>query len=292
MPPAVARHRVRLALRRAREAAGRTQAQVAGALDWSLSKVNRIEAGEVNISTTDLQALLRLLGIDESAQAAQLLAEARQARSRGWWWEEARYREGLTPGTISLIQYEMGANEIRVYNPTVVPGMLQTRQYAERMLEFWDDKLTPAERKVRLEVRMRRRDEILTRPDPPRYYLILDESVMYRQVGGPRVMADQLRELTRLAAEPHIIIRVAPFSEGLVLATLGPFIVFDLGDEENATLYREYHIYDEVDEDPAVVGSHRNYFEQMWYQCLTPDSSVELFDRRITEILRANDRGA
>jgi transcriptional regulator with XRE-family HTH domain len=274
MPPAVARHRVRLALRRAREARGLTQQYVAATLEWSLSKVNRIESGDVNVSSTDLQAMLRLFEVTDPDRVQQLLAEARQARSRGWWWEKPHYRENLTPGILALMQYEMGASEIRVFHPTLVPGLLQTHDYAEYVLNFWANELTEAERDTRLEIRMWRREQALMRPDPPNYLVILDESVMSRHVGGPQIMSEQLNELAALAGKPHITVRIMPFADAAVLTMLGPFIIFDLGDDDSEVLYREGHLLDELNEEPTTVRRYRKYFDQMWGRCMTRNESL------------------
>lgn len=290
MPPAVARHRVRLALRSAREARGLTQQHVADTLEWSLSKVNRIESGDVNISSTDLQAMLRLFEITDPDRVQQLLAEARQARSRGWWWEKPHYRENLTPGILSLMQYEMGASEIRVFHPTLVPGLLQTHDYAEYVLNFWANELSEAERDTRLEIRMWRREQALMRPDPPNYLVILDESVMSRHVGGPQIMSEQLNELAALAGKPHITVRIAPFSDAAVLTILGPFITFDLGGDDSEVLYREGHLVDELSEEPSIVRRYREYFDLMWSRCRTSDESLRLIENRAADMLSTVDR--
>src|SRR5215813_2073851 len=107
--PAVARRRLRLALRNAREAKGLTQAQVAERLEWSLSKVNRIEGGEVTVSNTDLQALLHLYEVAEPDRIEQLTEDGRAARRRGWW-DQPRYRESTTPATLQLLQFESQAS--------------------------------------------------------------------------------------------------------------------------------------------------------------------------------------
>lgn len=291
VPPAVARHRVRLALRRAREARGLTQQQVAETLEWSLSKVNRIESGDVNISSTDLQAMLRLFDVTDLDRVQQLLAEARQARSRGWWWEEPHYRENLTPGILSLMQYEMGASEIRVFHPTLVPGLLQTHDYAEYVLNFWASELSAAERDTRLEIRMWRREQALMRPDPPNYLVILDESVMSRHVGGTRIMSEQLNELAALAGKPHITVRIVPFADAAVLTILGPFIIFDLGTSDGEVLYRETQLLDELNEEASVIVRYRKYFDQMWNRCMTREESLRLIESSAAEMLSSIDRG-
>ena len=278
--PAVARRRLRLALRKAREAKGLTQAQVAESLDWSLSKVNRIETGEVTVSTTDLHALLRLFGVVDPAEVDRLVADARASRRRGWW-DEPRYRQHLTPAMLQLFQFEAEATTIRVFHPTLIPGLLQTRAYAEAVLAVWRDRLDEAVRATRLEARLQRRGHVFGRPDPPRYLLILDESVLYRRLGGTDVMIEQLRELLALTRQPYLALRVVPLADTAVMAMLGVSSILDLGDDENAVLYREGVLQDEIIHNPDDVAYHRQLFDQIWRTALPEDASARMVEAHV-----------
>lgn len=287
--PAVGRRRLRLALRRAREAKGLTQGQVADSLEWSLSKVNRIEAGDVTVSSTDLRALLALLDVIDDAVVDRMTEDARASRRRGWW-DEPRYREHLTPGTLQLLQFEGEATVIRCFQPTLIPGLLQTHAYADAIFLFWSHELSEADRAVRLELRMRRRSPVLERREPPTYLLILDESVVLREVGGPKVMAEQLHELLAVASRPGITVRVMPLAGGALMSMLGGFTIFDLDDEENAILYRESHRLDDIVQAPETVRRHRQIFEQMWEQSLSEEASTRLIQAQAATMLAALDR--
>jgi transcriptional regulator with XRE-family HTH domain len=287
--PAVARRRLRLALRNAREAMGLTQGKVAEALEWSLSKVNRIESGEVTVSNTDVKALLALFDVTDVQQVESLLGDARTSRQRGWW-DEAPYREHLTPATRQLLQFESEATAMRVFHPTLIPGMLQTPAYAEHILNFWNEHLPEQDRSARLEVRLRRRNQVLGREDPPHYYLVLDESVTWREVGGAAVMAEQLHSLLESARHPSVSLRVLPMADGAPMSMLGPFTVLGLGDDENAILYREMYLADEVVQDPEVIGGHRRHFEQMWQESLDESASIRLVEARAASMLASLDR--
>lgn len=286
--PAVARRHLRLALRKAREAKGFTQGQVAEALDWSLSKVQRIESGDVTVSSTDLQAMLARFGVTDPERIDQLIETARASRRKGWW-DDLKYREHLTPATMQLLQFESEASAIRYFHPTLLPGLLQTPAYAEFILNFWNNELSEADRAVRLEVRMRRREFVLGRPDPPQYLLVLDESVLFREVGGPQVMAEQLHELLKLMREPNIIARILPYSAAN-LPELNPFIVFDFGDEENAVLYREAQLADEIVHLPDRIRLYRGRFEHMWAEALSEDATARLIEARAATMLSSADR--
>jgi transcriptional regulator with XRE-family HTH domain len=273
-PPAVARRRLRLAIRRVRESKGVTQSQIAEALEWSLSKVNRIESGDVTISSTDLRALLGFLGVTENETVERFADDARASRRRGWW-DEPQYREHLTAATLQALQFETDATAIRVFQPTLFPGLLQTPDYARAVMDRWRETLAESARETRLAVRVRRSTQVFGRPDPPWYYLIIEESVIMREIGGPAVMADQLRNVIAVIESSSTIVRVLPLARS-AMSMLGAFTVFDLGDEENAVLYRESAWGDEIVHSSDEIGLHRQTFERIWHDCLTPEESLRL----------------
>jgi transcriptional regulator with XRE-family HTH domain len=287
--PAVARRRLRLAVRRAREAKQLTQGQVADSLSWSLSKVNRIESGEVTISITDLKALLELLGVVDSDVVAGLSDDARAARRRGWW-DQPKYREHLSTAMMELLQFETEATVVRVFQPTLIPGVLQTRAYAEIVLSLWDDVLSPEDYAARLDIRMRRREQLFDRDDPPSYLLILDESVLLREVGGPRIMSDQLEAVLAVSAMPGVQIRIVPLADAAGASMIGPFTFFDLGDEENAVLYRESALGDEMSHSARTMDRCRRLFEQMWERAMPTDASLRMLEARVATMRSDLDR--
>ncbi len=287
--PAVARRRLRLALRRARETKGLTQGEVAKRLEWSLSKVNRIESGEVTISSTDLQAMLSLFDVTDPERVARLRADARTSRRRGWW-DEPKYREHLSSATMQLLQFETEASAIRVFQPTLVPGLLQTTGYAQYVVNFYSEDMDAATRQARLDVRMQRPKQVFGRADPPEYFLMLDESVLFREVGGAQVMAEQLQKLLAEVRQPRVSLRVIPMADGVTLTMLGQFTIFDLGDEENAVLYHESIIQDEIIHNSDLIRFHRQHFDQKWSQALDEEASARLIEARAATLFSALDR--
>jgi len=120
-----------------RREAGKTQEEVAAALDWSPSKLIRIEGANVGISVSDLRSLLRYYGMDDVERIERLVAYARGAKARGWWMA---YRNDLEPGYYTYLGYEMGATAIRSFQPLLIPGQLQTEDYARALtIEFVPD---------------------------------------------------------------------------------------------------------------------------------------------------------
>jgi transcriptional regulator with XRE-family HTH domain len=257
--PAAARRRLRFALRTARENAGLTQSDVAARLEWSVSKVNRIENGEVTISPTDLRALMGLIGVTDRKTIDSLAGYARIARSRGWW-DTPEYRPHLTPATRQFIQYESEATVIR------------------RFLDFWTE-LPEATRAARQMMRAERRTRFFERTDRPRFDLLLDESVVLRQVGGLAVMAEQLKTVLTMITSGDITVRIVPLIHGAIIGQAGSFAILDLDQDEGAILYREIGLdADAIWDDHESVERYLRAYQHMWELALTAEASAALIE--------------
>ncbi len=277
--PAVARRRVRLALRAARTAKKLTQSQVARAMDWSLSKVIRIEKGEVNVSPTDLKVLLGHLDVTDPEQVEELLEDARISR-RERWTISADDREYLTPAMRELYQFEEDAIAVRYYSNVLVPGPLQTRAYAEQTLPNYPVEHSAERSAARVAVRLRRQERLL-RPAAPQHRIVLDESVLMRPFGGPHAMADQLDLLLRLSDRAPVQIRILPVNtRNPRIFLTGPFILIDVEQGRSGLLYREMTDRDEIVYAEAELARHRETFEQMWELALDRVASAELIARQ------------
>ncbi|WP_275413053.1 helix-turn-helix domain-containing protein [Rugosimonospora africana] len=265
-----------MALRRAREAKGLTQTQIADEMEWSLSKVMRIEKGEVNISVSDLRALLDYLDVNDPAEVKQLLDDARAARSERRTAGSA-FRQHLTTATQQLFQYETEAVAIRQFSLVLIPGLLQTEAYARAIFQnvLEKESLSPETIETRIAIRLRRRESVLDRPDPPQYLFLLDESVLGRPIGGPHVMGEQLLALWQAAQDTSMLVRIVPLAAAPTLATLGSFMILDLDGEGNSALYREAFISDDISHNPAIVSRHRELFEDLWASSLTVEESAD-----------------
>jgi transcriptional regulator with XRE-family HTH domain len=282
--PAVARRRVRLAVREAREAKDFTQGQVAEAMEWSLSKVMRIETGEVTISPNDLRPLLAHLGITDKTRADELIRDAKLSRSRQQWWDSPRYREHLTPALRQLIQFEVEAQVIKHFTATAMPGSLQIPAYARAVLGKWKNELSELDIESRIEARARRRSQLLARVEPPEVSLLLDESVLLRKIGGAQIWREQLTDLLDRAKDKSFAVRVMPFDMDAPLFMHGSYDILYLGedrDEDNAVMYRETQIADEIIENSADIRNHRTIFDQLWDAALDEDASLRLITLRV-----------
>ena len=233
--PTVHRRRLRNELRKAREAAGKTQRDVAKAMDWSQSKLIRIETGAVNISTNDLRALLNHYGT-ESDRIETLVDLARAAREVPRW---NAYREIASPEFIAFLGYESSASIIRNFEPLVIPGLLQTEEYARAVFTTLQPDASQEKIDGLVDLRTQRQD-IFTRDPLPQLHFILDEAVIHRLVGGPEVAGRQLRHLREMTNLPNVTIRIVPFSCGIYPRLGPPYVIFefyDAGDE--SILYLE-----------------------------------------------------
>jgi hypothetical protein len=232
-------------------------------MEWSLSKVMRIEKGQVNISPTDLRAVLQILEVTDEAEVEELLADARVSRNERYTTDEYD-REYLTPAMIRLFQYETVATSVLHYNNMALPGFLQTREYAQTILRNWADILDDATITARLDVRLRRSSQVARRELGSEYRVILDESVLRRTIGGRSAMVAQLDHLSRALTNDHIKIRVCPLDADAPILFLGPFMLLDLSDPTSAILYRETPAGDEIVEAAEEISRHRAVFERLW----------------------------
>lgn len=219
--PSMRRRRLAAELRRLRNGAGLSIEDVAGSLKWPGSKVSRIENRQVGITTRDLRKLLDLYEAGDRAYREELLEMGRRATERGWWQS---YSGAVPSAYANFIGLEAEAATIRAYEPELVPGLLQTADYARAVIRAGRPADTAEEIDRRVEVRLERQ-EVLTRtsPPPPKVSVVLNEAVLARRVGGPEVMRAQIEHLTRERDRANIVIQILPFSSGEHPAMVGPF---------------------------------------------------------------------
>jgi len=268
--PVVQRRRLRTELRKARLEERLTQEQVAEAMDWSLSKVIRIENGTVGISTNDLKALLRLYQAIDTQRTDELVALAKASKERSWW---SGYREVVPQSLLQLIGYESAAFITRNFETLLVPGLLQTEEYASTVIREFEG---PRHLETLVEIRMRRQD-LLDRADRPMLFFILDEAVVRRQIGGKAVMRRQILGLVEAADRPNLTIEVVPFSAGAHPGLKGPFVIVEFPDPgDDDVLFLESARGDVISRDlPEEVSAHREAFEVLRKLSLGPEGSQD-----------------
>lgn len=276
--PAVARYRVRVALRAAREEKRLTQTQVAHAMEWSLSKVMRIESGDVNVSQNDLKALLDFLDVHAAATVDSLVESARLSRHERWTVDPMA-RKYYTPAMIEFHQFEEAATTVRWYQNMFIPGPLQTAEYARSLVEPARYKPDAEIIEARIRMRIQRAEELLLRPDGPAYLILLDESTLLRPVGGPRVLAQQLERIVTTMTDTRHHLRIVPLTNPDFFL-YGPFAICDL-DQLSAVLYIENGMTDQVIQSDEELKQHRRVFDEMWKLSLDDSASVKRLETAI-----------
>lgn len=279
--PAVTRRRLRTELRRARLDDGLTQEHVARAMDWSLSKLIRIENGSVNISTNDLKALLHYYEITDEKRVAELLALARASRERSWW---STYRDIAKP-LAQLIEYENAAYISRHYEDLVIPGLLQTTDYMRLSTRQLAPDMTASQVDTVVEVRLKRQ-ELLKRAEAPLLFFVLDESVVRRVVGEKDVRRHQLQQLVEAAVMPNVTIEVVPFTAGLVPGLQAPFVIHEFSEAaDDELLYLESPRGDVLSrDDPDEILGYREDFERLRQASLGPQGTIDFLGEVIAEL--------
>jgi transcriptional regulator with XRE-family HTH domain len=233
--PTMRRRRLAAELRRLREAAGLTQEDVAGRLEWDASKLSRIENRQVGIIARDLRKLLDMYGMADDDQREGYFAMAREGKQRAWWQS---YGDVIPSEYGTLIGLETEAATISNYEQELIPGLLQTADYARAVIRAFRPDDTADEVTRRVEVRQARQ-EVFAREDPPRLWAVISEAVLRRAVGGPAVMAAQLRALASERDRAVVTVQVLPFSAGEHPAMAGSFVILDFPDPEPGAVYLE-----------------------------------------------------
>jgi transcriptional regulator with XRE-family HTH domain len=261
---------------RLRKARQLTQEQVAAALEWSTSKLIRVEGGRSSITKVDLDALMDQYGVTSESQRERMQALNRGARGRAWWDD---YRDVLSPEYVTFVGYEAGASFIRQYQDAVVPGLLQTADYARVLTAATipDQVRIPSV----VDLRLRRQSVLAERMPPPRQYFVLDEAVLRRHIGiedDPAIMPGQLRRIAAVAQrDGQVTVRVIPFTTGAHVGLSGPFTLLEFDGDIPDILYFDRGrdiITTIVGEDPRVT-EYAAAFEQLLGGALSTVDSID-----------------
>lgn len=281
--PLMLRRRLRTELRAARLDNNLTQEQVATAMEWSMSKMNRIEKAKSGISANDIRVLLPYYGITDEKRTEELVTLARAARESPWW---SRYKDVAPAKLLELIDYESAASAVSQFEPIFIPGILQTEEYARAVLQVFYDEKSAAERLTAMvDLRTRRRG-LLTRENAPHFSFVLDESVVSRVVGSPAVMSQQFHHLANLAKLPNVTIQVVPFTAGLDPGMKGPFEVVQFADTPDENIvFLEGPRGDIVSDDPKETENYLEAFNRITAASLGPSDSVKRLLQAADEML-------
>ncbi|MFD7924159.1 helix-turn-helix domain-containing protein [Streptomyces sp. NPDC059740] len=226
--PTVLRIVLGIQLRRLRENAGITREAAGDAIRASHAKISRLELGRVSCKERDVSDLLTLYGVLDEEQRADYLTLARRTSTPGWWHQ---YGDVLPTWFETHIGLEEAASIIRTYEVQFVPGLLQTRRYADAVVQLGHPGAKAEELKRRVDLRMQRQ-ELLGLPNAPLVWAVIDEAVLRRPLGGVAVMREQIEHLLKLSELPNVTVQMAPFHLGGLAAAGGPITVLRFQEQD------------------------------------------------------------
>ncbi|MEV1021946.1 helix-turn-helix transcriptional regulator [Streptomyces sp. NPDC050264] len=272
--PAVRRRKLGAELRALRVQAGLTSGQAARLVGWHQSKVSRIETGRSGVKASDVLRLLDAFETKDPRQRELVIALAGAEETGGQHWWHA-YRGLLPPSYRDFISLESQACRIRTLETSVVPGLLQTPEYARAVTRSVLVGTPDRHIEALVEVRLARQDVLRAQP-PLQLTAVLDEGVLRREVGGTGILRRQLAHLAEAAQMPHVRIQVLPFSAGGHIGLSGPFVVFSFPNTSDLDVVVLDHLtsslYLERKED---LTAYTDAFDALLLRALSPEDSLE-----------------
>lgn len=237
-------------------------------LEWSPGKVTRLEKAQaVKPMVADTRLLLELYGVaTDDRLYEELLTLTRQARQRGWW---SSYKDVLGD---SYVEFEAGADRIRSYELSTIPGLLQTAAYAAALLRgslIRDS----AEISRLVELRMERQT-LLIHEKPPNVWVVIDESALRRPFGTLDDQIEQLQRLIDTEGSDHVTVQVLPKEAGLHPGLAGPFVILDFPDDDPSLVYLEAKPNSLYLEEPDELRRYSVVFQNLSAMALSPDASI------------------
>ncbi|MFF9809462.1 helix-turn-helix domain-containing protein [Streptomyces coeruleorubidus] len=273
--PAVRRRKLGAELRALRTSAGLTSGEAARLVGWHQSKVSRIETGTSGVKPADVRLLLDAYAVADTQlrELLMMLSGSDDSGGRHHWWHA--YRGVLPPTYRDFISLESQAGAMRTLETTVVPGLLQTPEYARAVTKAAVEGLSEDRLDTLVEVRLARQDVL--RADPPlELSAVLDEAVLRREVGGPGVMARQLERLVEAALLPQVRLQVLPFAAGAHIGVTGPFVIFSFSSTSDLDVVVLDHLtsslYLERKED---LQAYTEAFNALQIHALSPEDSLD-----------------
>ena len=268
-------------LRMLREVKGITREEAGYAIRASGSKISRMELGRVSFKERDVTDLLKLYGVDED-ETATLVALAIQANSPGWWH---KYGDVLPDWFQVYVGLEEAASLIRLYEVQFVPGLLQTADYARAVIKLGLPSASPEEVERRVGLRMARQ-EVLTKPDGPRLWAVVDEAALRRPIGGGEVMRAQLVRLTEVAREPNITLQVVPFRSGGHAAEAGAFTIMRFPDVDLPDVVYLEHLTSALYLDKREdVERYTEVMERLSVEGESPERTIDILSGMLEEVI-------
>ena len=277
---AVLRMRLGTQLRRLREAAGIMPDRAGFEIRASRSKISRLENGRVKLKSRDVTDLLVLYGVTDEAVRSKFLALVIRSNVPDWWGE---YNDILPGWFENYLGLEAAAATIRSFEVQFVNGLFQTADYARAVTGL--GRKNAQEDEIERWVKLRlKRQELLTRPDPPNVWSVMDEAVLRRPVGGAAVMRAQYRHLIEIAKLPHVTLQVIPFARGAHAGESGSFTVLRFEERDLPNIvYLEQLTGAFYLEQRSDVERYLEVVDEISGEALTPDETTRLIEQAARE---------
>jgi transcriptional regulator with XRE-family HTH domain len=266
-------------LRKLRERHGITAEQAAETIRGSHSKISRMEHGRVGFKERDVGDLLTLYGVTDNEERAALLHLAREANTPGWWHA---YSDILPTWLEAYVGLEAAASILRTYEVQLVPGLLQTEDYARALIRQ-GSAVTEEDITRRGELRVSRQ-EILRRPDAPQLWAVVDEGALRRPIGSPEIVRKQLQYLIGITDHPSVTLQVLPFQVGAHAAMGGPFTILRFAEPDlSDVVYIEQLTSALFLDKPVEVDSYVEVMEQLCLQAEPAANTAKLLSKILSE---------
>ena len=275
--PLASRRELGVLLRALREERSISVEQAAERLLCSSRKINQIESSFRSGTLRDVRDLCDLYGVTKDTQRRHLIQLARNSKQQGWYESY-----NADPRWSPYIDFENDASLIKLYYSAILPGMMQTAQYFRALHQNSLYNFSAERVEQLIEVRLKRQ-RILTRPDPPRFWAILDEAALRRSVGGPTAMREQLRHIIEMSTLPNVTLQVIPFDAGAHPAMDTSFTILEFNEPVPAMVYVEGLPGFFYMEKPADVVQSQRMFEILSAASLNEEGSVQF----ITQMIRS-----
>ncbi|MCC9309015.1 helix-turn-helix domain-containing protein [Kitasatospora sp. RB6PN24] len=264
-----------------REAVKKSTDDAADALKCSRAKISRIETGASGIRRLDLGVLLDLYGISNQQTRDSLEELARESKKRGWWHD---YGDTIPPIYADYLDLERDARYIRTWQPVVVPGLLQTEDYARALLEANPAAVRPERIDQLVKIRMERK-EVLRADNPARFWAIIWEPALRCPVGSSEVLRAQLDHLVQAAQQPSVTLQVMPLSGGATAGACGGFVMIGFTDSAlPGAVFVENLTSSHYLEEPAELDGYSLVFDYLRSSALDPAQSLDMIAAIAAEV--------
>lgn len=267
-------------LRRLREKAGISCAEAGYSIRGSASKISRLETGRISFKERDVEDLLTLYGLSDPEERQQLISLVAQSRQTGWWH---RYNERMPKWFEDFVGLEEAAARIQSWELQFIPGLLQTPDYARAVIAHGQPRAATETIDSQVDLRMRRQ-RILTGTNPPRLWMVIDESVLHRTLGSPAMLRAQIEHLLEAVQHSHISLQVVPFSRSGYVAE-GAFSVLRFAEAELPDIAYIEHLTGALYlERPDEIEVYGRAFDRLVVDAETPRGSRQLLEKLRLEL--------